>query len=226
MDGTYGNVFQPNAASPLSPGTPTGASNQYKTNINRKKTRKWVEAKVQSYDGDDWGNEYDYDDEQEPEEPPLPPPPPKSDYRLPSQGGGPIPASAQSQPHGPTTSSPGLKGPSGPPALHIQTNQPPLPASSAPAPAETTSPFVSGPSSLGSATDRLPMDQVVSPQSANPAAAMSPGAYSTRQDNLYGVVSPASDRRGSPAPRGTAPLPSRFPPRKSSMVQLTTGLQP
>ena len=39
-------------------------------NVNRTKTRKWVEAKVQSYDGDDWGD--DGEDDDEPESPPAP----------------------------------------------------------------------------------------------------------------------------------------------------------
>ncbi|KAG6120382.1 hypothetical protein E4U14_003647 [Claviceps sp. LM454 group G7] len=52
--------------------TPTGA-NSYQVNINRTKTKKWVEAKVQNYDGDDWGaDEYDDDDDDEPELAPEP----------------------------------------------------------------------------------------------------------------------------------------------------------
>ena len=30
----------------------------FKTNVNRAKTKKWVQAKKNAYDGDDWG---DYD---------------------------------------------------------------------------------------------------------------------------------------------------------------------
>ncbi|KAI8158135.1 hypothetical protein K4K49_004876 [Colletotrichum sp. SAR 10_70] len=64
MSGPYNYGFRPpHGQSPLSPETPTSA---YKTNLGRKKTKKWVEAKAQNYDGDDWGN--DFDDE-EPEEP-------------------------------------------------------------------------------------------------------------------------------------------------------------
>ncbi|TWU74230.1 hypothetical protein ED733_003710 [Metarhizium rileyi] len=59
-------------SAPLSPQTPTGSS-AYQVNVNRTKTKKWVEAKVQSYDGDDWGTD-DYDDQESEEEvsPPLP----------------------------------------------------------------------------------------------------------------------------------------------------------
>lgn len=56
-----------------SPQTPTD-SNAYQVNVNRTKTKKWVEAKVQSYDGDDWGAE-DYEDDEF--EPMLAPPMPK-----------------------------------------------------------------------------------------------------------------------------------------------------
>lgn len=62
----------PGSASPLSPsreGTPIS----FRKNVNRAKTKRWVEAKQYSYDGDDWGDdEYDeYDDNP----PPVPQPP-------------------------------------------------------------------------------------------------------------------------------------------------------
>lgn len=70
--GSYNNIRR--GAMPPSSLAPNASS--YKANVNRTKTRKWVEAKVQSYDGDDWGNDYDdYDDgddqQNEPEPPPL-----------------------------------------------------------------------------------------------------------------------------------------------------------
>ena len=45
--------------------TPTSTGGQpmsYKTNVNRAKTKRWVEAKSYSYDGDDWGDVDDYDE--------------------------------------------------------------------------------------------------------------------------------------------------------------------
>ena len=45
--------------------TPTSASGpptSFKTNVNRAKTKRWVEAKSYSYDGDDWGEVDDYDE--------------------------------------------------------------------------------------------------------------------------------------------------------------------
>ncbi|ROV94913.1 hypothetical protein VSDG_07096 [Cytospora chrysosperma] len=47
-----------------SPSTPYGQNpSQYKVNVSRQKTRKWVEAKTQNYDGDDWGAEDEFDDD-------------------------------------------------------------------------------------------------------------------------------------------------------------------
>ncbi|KAK1140476.1 hypothetical protein N8T08_010320 [Aspergillus melleus] len=65
-----------NKGSPMSP-YPRGDTDtplSFKTNVNRSKTKRWVEAKKYSYDGNDWGDdeygEYDDDDYEEP--PPLP----------------------------------------------------------------------------------------------------------------------------------------------------------
>ncbi|PFH57708.1 hypothetical protein XA68_14671 [Ophiocordyceps unilateralis] len=49
----------------------TSAASPYQVNVNRTKTRKWVEAKAQSYDGDDWGA-LDYDEPQREPVPSLP----------------------------------------------------------------------------------------------------------------------------------------------------------
>lgn len=35
----------------------------FKTNVNRQKTKRWVEAKTYAYDGDDWGEADDYDED-------------------------------------------------------------------------------------------------------------------------------------------------------------------
>ncbi|CAK7223116.1 hypothetical protein SBRCBS47491_005092 [Sporothrix bragantina] len=72
-DGTYGSPFyQGNMA----PGDGNAPTNKFTTNINRKKTRKWVDAKKINYDGAGWGDEDDdEDDGGYEEEPPLPPMP-------------------------------------------------------------------------------------------------------------------------------------------------------
>ncbi|KAF2795510.1 hypothetical protein K505DRAFT_11427 [Melanomma pulvis-pyrius CBS 109.77] len=54
---------------------PAGQPPSFKTNVNRSKTKKWVEAKPYSYDGDDWGDVDEYDEygaDQEPQPPPQP----------------------------------------------------------------------------------------------------------------------------------------------------------
>ncbi|KAI9880234.1 MAG: hypothetical protein M1830_004578 [Pleopsidium flavum] len=55
--------------------SPTAAGVQptsFKTNVNRAKTKRWVEAKSYSYDGDDWGDADDYDEYGGYDEPPQP----------------------------------------------------------------------------------------------------------------------------------------------------------
>ncbi|KAK1768944.1 hypothetical protein QBC33DRAFT_367132 [Phialemonium atrogriseum] len=231
MDGSYGNVFQPNKSSispmsPMSQNTPAGSNGQYKTNVSRQKTKKWVEAKIQSYDGDDWGNDYD----DVPEEP-LPPPPLRpTGPRLPAS---PPLTTSQQQPgttgsfqHAPfppapfqaapsPAQSPGPRISSGAPPLHIQTQQPHL--SRTTAPFETGS-LVSRPSSLGSPN---PGEHLVSPLSTNVPPSASSSLYSAAQGNVRGFVSPPpqAQRRTSPAPQSAGPVPTRFPPRKSSMGQ-------
>ncbi|THC93950.1 hypothetical protein EYZ11_006561 [Aspergillus tanneri] len=55
---------------PMSPHPGGDATLSFKTNVNRSKTKRWVEAKKYSYDGNDWGEdeygEYDDDDDETP----------------------------------------------------------------------------------------------------------------------------------------------------------------
>ena len=48
----------------------------FRTNVNRAKTKRWVEAKSYSYDGDDWGDADEYDEYGDYGEPTPPPPKP------------------------------------------------------------------------------------------------------------------------------------------------------
>jgi hypothetical protein len=48
------------------------SSSNWKTNVNRMKTKRWVEAKSYSYDGDDWGDADEYGEYDEPEPAPKP----------------------------------------------------------------------------------------------------------------------------------------------------------
>ncbi|KAI0850694.1 hypothetical protein F5Y00DRAFT_231836 [Daldinia vernicosa] len=118
-EGSYNNVVRSNSSfSPMTPSTPSA----YKANVNRTKTRKWVEAKVQSYDGDDWGNEYE-DEYGEPE--PEPEPAPRV-AALRQQTNSQQPRTFSQSSTGTVNSSNrpgpfGARDPSGPPSLHIHT---------------------------------------------------------------------------------------------------------
>ncbi len=46
----------------MNPPSAGGQPPSFKTNVNRAKTKRWVEAKSYSYDGDDWGDVDDYDE--------------------------------------------------------------------------------------------------------------------------------------------------------------------
>ncbi|KAK8109582.1 hypothetical protein PG999_007719 [Apiospora kogelbergensis] len=228
MDGTYGNIYPNRTASPMTPGTPTA----YQTNINRTKTRKWVEAKVQNYDGDDWGD--DYDDEEEPEE--QPPPTKPTGLRQPGQGAAesttvtspygqaPVPHAvgprAMPMPSHVRKTSTGLRTPSGAPPLQVQTQQ-----HQSNVPNEQGYGSGSGdtsglPSSVASAPNRFVADQP-SPQQPT-AARQNPSAatYSGRPEQTGPLMSPSAQTRGrASSSTQAAPNPSsaRFPPRKSSM---------
>ena len=54
---------------------PGGQPPTFKSNVNRAKTKKWIEAKSYSYDGDDWGDVDDYDEYGGYDEPPPLPQP-------------------------------------------------------------------------------------------------------------------------------------------------------
>lgn len=76
----------------------------FQTNVNRAKTKRWVEAKSYSYDGDEWG-----DDEYDEYDPSPPPPPPlptarATGLRKPSQGGVTSPTSEPSSGRLPSSS--------------------------------------------------------------------------------------------------------------------------
>lgn len=44
--------------------SPAGQPPSFKTNVSRQKTKRWVNAKSYSYDGDDWGDSDEYEDEE------------------------------------------------------------------------------------------------------------------------------------------------------------------
>ncbi|KAK1720640.1 hypothetical protein BDP67DRAFT_500369 [Colletotrichum lupini] len=246
MDGSsYNYGFRaPHTNSPLSPDTPTSAS--YKTNVKRTKTKKWVEAKTQNYDGDDWGN--DFEDEADD---PVPVPPLKpTGYRqagqstntaLPShqppapsapQPAEPVPSMRPAQPTvneaRPTSSH---RPTAGLPPLQIQNSAKPTPpVVQQPVVNEVKPPApVAEPASVGAAPERAPQEPLVSPpppasaglpsrMSPAPVPAPVPAPFAGRPEYPRGTPSPpVGSRRTSPAPAQTQA--TRFPPRKSSMGQ-------
>ncbi|KAJ5970549.1 uncharacterized protein N7479_000467 [Penicillium vulpinum] len=66
-----------NVRSPLSPGSGSGSGTpiSFQTNVNRSKTKRWVEAKKYTYDGGDWGSDDDDEEEEEAPPPAVPRPP-------------------------------------------------------------------------------------------------------------------------------------------------------
>ncbi|KXH44551.1 hypothetical protein CNYM01_07059 [Colletotrichum nymphaeae SA-01] len=246
MDGSsYNYGFRaPHTNSPLSPDTPTSAS--YKTNVKRTKTKKWVEAKTQNYDGDDWGN--DFEDEADD---PVPVPPLKpTGYRqagqstntaLPShqppapsapQPAEPVPSMRPAQPTvnevRPTSSH---RPTAGLPPLQIQNSAKPTPpVVQQPVVNDVKPPApVAEPASVGAAPERAPQEPLVSPpppasaglpsrMSPAPIPAPVPAPFAGRPEYPRGTPSPpVGSRRTSPAPAQTQT--TRFPPRKSSMGQ-------
>lgn len=76
MSGPY-RFNQESAKSPLDRTTSPFSAGQpvsFKTNVNRAKTKKWVTAKKNAYDGDDWGDYDEYDEYGVDQEPPPPAP--------------------------------------------------------------------------------------------------------------------------------------------------------
>ncbi|OHW90427.1 hypothetical protein CSPAE12_10985 [Colletotrichum incanum] len=236
MDGSsynYGFRAPQHTNSSLSPETPTSA---YKTNVKRTKTKKWVEAKTQNYDGDDWGNDYDDEPEDPVPVPPLRPTGSRSASQstmatLPSnqppapQPVEPAPVSLIRPPQ-PTANESGLSSSPRPivglPPLQIQNSAKPTP----PVIQQPVSndvkppPVLSGPSSLTSASEKAPHEQLVSPHSASggPPQEAPPAPSAGRPEYSQGTPSPSvGSRRTSPAP--AHPPATRFPPRKSSMGQ-------
>ncbi|KAF4953358.1 hypothetical protein FSARC_12409 [Fusarium sarcochroum] len=201
MDGTYNNPYaQGQSQSPLSPQTPGG--NGYQVNVSRQKTRKWVQAPVQNYDGDDWGAD-EFDDD----EPPPPPPVPRVTtglrpigQRLPSESYGPSPRLAAAVASSSRSSS-------GPPSLHLQTQHPTVPSNTArPEQVHNVSSPVTGrdgspaPSGAGSSKapsyHQQPDVRSSTPQSTSSSAARA--SPSIRPSELYRHIDDERKLGGSP----------------------------
>ncbi|EEP81234.1 predicted protein [Uncinocarpus reesii 1704] len=76
-DYLHNDRTRPEGGSPLTPYS-SSQPPSFKTNVNRMKTKRWVNAKTYTYDGDDWGDSEDddindaYSDNQPSRSPPLP----------------------------------------------------------------------------------------------------------------------------------------------------------
>ncbi|KAG7130422.1 hypothetical protein HYQ45_010709 [Verticillium longisporum] len=188
MDGSYQNPYH-RANSPMSPETPTSAP--YRANVNRTKTRKWVEAKTQNYDGDDWGGD-DFDEEPEPV--PVPP--------LRPTGSRQTSLSSQTWNQPPPMPQVGHRYASGPqPSLHIQTQPVQVPLQLSQSQAEQQQP-----------RETTAASEIKSPVGPEPSSSV----YSQGTGQ---VVSPQSASSGAITAPVTVPEPWRFPPRKSSISQ-------
>lgn len=142
--------------------------------MNRTKTKKWVEAKTQNYDGDDWGaDEYEEEEEDPEPQPPLPQPP----SQLPSQKA--------------ANTDKNL------PSLQTQTVHPVTAVSMQPKPGAVTSPLVSDPSSAGTGMTSNPA-QVVSPQSIGATQSFGSVDDSQRPPSQTGPDSQASSDKPLP----------------------------
>lgn len=179
-------------------------------NINRQKTRKWVEAKTQNYDGDDWGaDEFDDDDE------PQPPPPPVSrvttglrpvGQRLPSE----IQRPSERLDLGPSANS---RSASGPPSLQIQTQ-----ALGASAPAPAPVPVSTDAKPAGS----LDRPSVGSPLATNQFSDPARGSNSSRNASPANVPTSFPPRESSKA---TSNSPGGFQaPEQKQTGQASLGL--
>lgn len=64
---TLFRISPPNGRSPLSPGSgSSGTPISFQPNVNRAKTKRWVEARQYSYDGDEWGDSEEDEEEEAP----------------------------------------------------------------------------------------------------------------------------------------------------------------
>ncbi|KAL6858227.1 hypothetical protein ACO1O0_005684 [Amphichorda felina] len=174
MDGSFSQA-PGRGQTPMSPAS--SSSNSYQVNVNRKKTRKWVEAKVQSYDGDDWGApDPDDDEDDEPESPPVaapPPPRPSANHRLPSETR--VPGAGRPGHVATPSATSNLSRGSGSQPLSLQTRQ----------------------QSFG-VPGQSARDNIVSPQSA-------PGQPATRPADIFHRLEEEKQRQGQTAEPDLAP---------------------
>ncbi|KHO00395.1 uncharacterized protein MAM_01173 [Metarhizium album ARSEF 1941] len=183
MGPTVSNVYRP-----WSSQAPSGSS-AYQVNVNRTKTKKWVEAKVQSYDGDDWGAD-EYGDAEPEEELPaswLKPPTHPSGSR---EETFPSPTTPISQPTLTPLASPIVAGPSDTGVSRIE--------------AKMVSPHIvdsahdvrNSPNQSERAVTSLAPGSVVSEQLKPPSSVSSSDVYSRLEPNSPSSADARPDSRG------------------------------
>ncbi|KAF2805246.1 uncharacterized protein BDZ99DRAFT_511281 [Mytilinidion resinicola] len=212
---------------------PAGQPPSFKTNVNRAKTKRWVEAKAVSYGGDDWGDYDEYDEYGADEPPPAPPSNPS------------VPTGLRQKGQSAAEAGRSFTDPQPP-------RQPSIPrknsfdagderrafSSAAPQGFSTTSPIdASAAGRNGGFGEAAPLQNqqyaartVAQPQPINtqvPPGSRQPSASQSeisdtpqhRRDFSPSALPPPLHTRASPAP-GSAPASpagARFPPRKSSI---------
>jgi hypothetical protein len=186
---------------PQNPLPVAGQPVSFKTNVNRMKTKKWVEAKKNAYDGDDWGEYDEYDEygaEQAPPQPALPPGPrgygqrfdqqPSRSFTEPQRQGGPQPGRRNSFETGDEHRA--FSSSMGPPSDHQQYSQPAEPVHAA-------------------------------LRQASGAESDVSDTLQHRRDFSPTAMPPPLQTRISPGPGSATGSPNtQFPPRKSSIGQV------
>ncbi|KAK8144504.1 hypothetical protein G3M48_005732 [Beauveria asiatica] len=196
-------------------------NNNYQVNVSRQKTKKWVEAKSQNYDGDDWGaDEYSEDEI----EPPLPfsPHGPQHDASRSASSVPPLhsetsPASQPSQPPQQLRPYPPPSSRPPPPAI-AQARQAPNTSSSAQP--GSTLPQTAGVSQPQSASSTLPLSPRSPPDnlsSATPqAATTSKPVPLVRPSDIYRRMEEEKGRGSSESSRPSAEIASNVSKQSSN----------
>ncbi|KAM3533894.1 hypothetical protein MY4038_002884 [Beauveria bassiana] len=205
----------------------SAGNNNYQVNVSRQKTKKWVEAKSQNYDGDDWGaDEYSEDEV----EPPLPfsPHGPQHDASrsassVPSLHSETSPASQplqppqQSRPYPPPSSRP-------PPPAIAQPRQAPNTSSAQPGSTLPQSAGVLQPQSASSTlplSPRSPPDNL--PSAASQAATTSKPVPLVRPSDIYRRMEEERGRGSSESSRPSAEIASNVSKQSSNSPARTVA---
>ena len=208
---------------------PAGQPPSFKTNVNRMKTKKWVEAKQTAYDGGDWGDYDEYDEYGTEQAPPPPHPIPPTGYRQPGQvGGAPSRSFTDPQRGGPpqqvrrNSFEAGDERQAFSAAMQQHGHIAGLREASSHSSSLAEQPGHVAPSTYGATTQ--PSSVPIHPALRQPSGAESDISDTPqhRRDFTPSALPPPLQTRISPAPGSASASPSgtRFPARKSSLSQM------